>query len=51
MKSSFLPREEDTSVVRVLALSSASHLDPLFLVRQDDTSIAIGTGFGLINRA
>lgn len=45
MKASFLPREEDTSVVRVVALSHQTNSDPLFLIRQDDTAIVVGSGF------
>jgi hypothetical protein len=45
MKSSFLPREDDTSVIRVVSLSHNANSDPLFLIRQDDTSIVVGSGF------
>lgn len=51
MKASFLPREEDTSVVRVVALSQQTNSDPLFLVRQDDTTVVVGSGFWTITRA
>lgn len=45
MKASFLPREEDTSIVRIVALSGHTAIDPLFLIRQDDTTILMGSGF------
>lgn len=51
MKSSFLPREEDTSIVRIVALSGHTAIDPLFLIRQDDTTILMGSGFGSISKA
>ncbi|NRH21253.1 hypothetical protein HOO68_04370 [Candidatus Gracilibacteria bacterium] len=51
MKSSFLPREDDTMNVRIVALSNHTDNDPLFLVRQDDTTILLGSGFGSIQRA
>ena len=51
MKSSFLPREEDMSTVRMVSLSPVDAIDPLFLVRQDDTTILVGSGFGSITRA
>jgi hypothetical protein len=51
MKSSFLPREEDTSVVRLVSLSVHGTPDPLTLVTRDDTTILIGSGFGSMTRA
>jgi hypothetical protein len=51
MKSSFLPREEDSSVMRMIALSSPTVQDPLFMVTRDDTTVLIGSGFGSMNRA
>ena len=39
MKSSFLPREEDMTSVRIITLSGHTSVDPLFLIRQDDTTI------------
>ncbi len=39
MKSSFLPREEDIMNVRIVSLSNPTDIDPLFLIRQDDTTI------------
>lgn len=41
MKSSFLPREEDITSVRIVSLSSSTDTDPLFLIRQDDTTILL----------
>lgn len=46
MKPSFLPKEEDTNIVRLIALSSAEVRDPLFLMNRDDTTILMGSGFG-----
>ncbi len=51
MKSSFLPREEDTTSVRIVALSASTGIDPLFMIRCDDTTILMGSGFGSITRA
>ena len=51
MKSSFLPREEDMMTVRIIALSDHTSVDPLFMVRCDDTTILVGSGFGSINKA
>ncbi len=45
MKSSFLPREEDMTTVRIIALSDHTSIDPLFMVRCDDTTILVGSGF------
>jgi hypothetical protein len=50
MKSSFLPREDDMTSVRIIALSSHTSIDPLFLIRQDDTTILMGSGFGSITK-
>ncbi len=51
MKSSFLPREDDTSSIRVIALSSHEGIDPLFMVRSDETTVLMGSGFGSISRS
>lgn len=51
MKSSFLPREEDSADIRLVALSHHTSADPLFLMRSDDTTILVGSGFGSITRA
>jgi hypothetical protein len=51
MKSSFLPREEDASVVRLVSLSTHGTIDPLILVTRDDTTVLIGSGFGSMARA
>lgn len=51
MKSSFLPREEDTSVVRLVALSAPNTTDPLLLITRDDTTVLVGSGFGSSTRA
>ena len=51
MKSSFLPREEDTMSVRIVALSSHTTIDPLFMIRSDDTTVLMGSGFGFISRS
>ncbi len=51
MKPSFLPRDEDTSSMRIIALSAPTSTDPLFMIRCDDTTILIGSGFGSISRA
>lgn len=50
MKPSFLPREEDTSVMRMVPLSPADWVDPLLLVTRDDTTILVGSGFGTMTR-
>jgi hypothetical protein len=51
MKSSFLPIEDDSSTVRLVSLSSSSHRDPLMLMRRDDATILIGSGFDTIYRS
>ncbi len=51
MKSSFLPREEDTMSMRVIALSDHAWVDPLFMIRSDETTILVGSGFGSIIRS
>lgn len=50
MKSSFLPREDDTSVTRMTVLSPVDTLDPLILVTRDDTTVLVGSGFGTMSR-
>lgn len=51
MKPSFLPKEEDTNVVRLVILSQSGHTDPLMLITRNDTTILLGTGFQNISRA
>jgi hypothetical protein len=51
MKSSFLPREEDATSVRIVALSSHTGIDPLFMIRSDDTTVLMGSGFSSISRS
>ena len=51
MKSSFLPREEDTMSMRIVALSHHDSTDPLFMIRSDDTTVLMGSGFGSISRS
>jgi hypothetical protein len=51
MKSSFFPKEDDAAVVQMVPLSSAAHEDPLFLIKKDDESLLIGSGFDTITRA
>lgn len=50
MKSSFFPREDDASVVRMVVLSPSAHKDPLILIRRDDETVLFGTGFDSITR-
>lgn len=50
MKPSFLPRDEDMTNVRIIALSWHNEKDPLFLIRQDDTTILVGSWFGSIHQ-
>ncbi len=50
MKPSYLPNFSD-GLVRLVALSEPSHLDPLLLVRSDDVSLMFGTGFGSVENA
>lgn len=51
MKPSFLPKEEDTNIVRLVILSQSGHTDPLMLITRNDTTILLGTGFQNISRA
>lgn len=51
MKSSFLPREEDTTIVRIVVLSDPSVVDPLMLITRDDTTILLGSWFGTMSHA
>jgi hypothetical protein len=51
MKPSFLPREDDTSTMRMIALSEMITRDPLWMIRQDDTTLLIGSGFSTITRS
>jgi hypothetical protein len=51
MKSSFLPREDDSSSVRIVALSAHDSRDPLFMIRSDETTVLMGSGFGSISRS
>lgn len=51
MKPSFLAKEEDADVARLLLLSSPASTDPLFLVKQDDTTLLIGSGFDTTQKA
>jgi len=50
MKPSYLPNFSD-GVIRMVALSESTHPDPLLLVRSDDVTLIIGTGFGTIENA
>ena len=43
MKSSFLPREEDASVLRLVVLSAPNITDPLMLITRDDTTVLVGS--------
>lgn len=51
MKSSFLPQMENSLATRIVPLSSSDMVDPLFLVRRDDTTVLIGSGFSNVVRA
>jgi len=51
MKSSFLPREDDASSVRIVSLSGHTSSDPLFMIRSDDTTLLVGSGFGTMSRS
>lgn len=51
MKPSFLPREEDTTTMRLIAISSHEVTDPLLLLTRDDTTILVGSGFSSMNRS
>lgn len=51
MKSSFLPTLESPLALRVVPLSSANVVDPLFLIRRDDTTILIGSAIAQLVRA
>lgn len=50
MKSSFLPREDDTTVTRMTVLSPVETPDPLILITRDDTTVLVGSGFGSMTR-
>lgn len=50
MKPSYLPNFSD-GLIRVVALSESTHVDPLMLVRSDDITLIFGTGFGSIQNA
>ena len=45
MKPSFLVNEEKKSPIRQVVLANQS-TDPMILLKKDDTSVLIGTGFG-----
>lgn len=51
MKPSFLPREEDTTVMRLVPISSHETPDPLLLITRDDTTLVVGSGFGSMHRS
>lgn len=51
MKPSFLPREEDAGVLRMVILSAPDATDPLILITRDDTTVILGSGFSTMNRA
>lgn len=51
MKTSFLPKEEDTSIMRLVSLSPSNQKDPLMLITRDDETLLFGSGFGDILRA
>lgn len=50
MKPSFLPLSEG-AMIRLISLSSADILDPMFLIRTGESSLLIGTGFSEIQNA
>lgn len=50
MKPSYLPNFSD-GVIRMVALSESTHSDPFLLVRSDDVTLIIGTGFGTIENS
>lgn len=47
MKPSFLVREKDNLLTRQVVISSSE--DPMILLRKDDDSVLIGTGFSSLN--
>ena len=51
MKSSFLPKEEDPSVMRMVILSEQKAEDPLMMFSLFDATILLGSGFGKVTRA
>ena len=51
MKSSFLPREDDMTALRIVSLSSSTGSDPLFMMRSDDTTVLVGSGFSALHRS
>jgi hypothetical protein len=51
MKPSFLPTEDDMSLLRLVVLSDVSIKDPLMLVRADMTTVVVGTGFSSVTKA
>ena len=51
MKSSFLPKEEDPSVMRMVILSEQKAEDPLMMFSLFDATIVLGSGFGKVTRA
>ncbi len=51
MKPSFLPHEEDSSLLRMVILSSPWEKDPFILLRRDATTILVWSGFGTTTKA
>ena len=51
MKSSFLPKEEDPSAMRMVVLSEHKAEDPLMMFSLLDATILLGSGFGKVTRA
>lgn len=41
MKNSFLSKENDAHLARVILLSNPTEKDPLFLIREDDATVLV----------
>lgn len=50
MKPSYLPSFSD-GIIRLVALSEPTHDDPLLLIRSDDISLLLGSGFWTLENA
>lgn len=51
MKPSYLPVEEDMTLLRFVLLSETGSKDPLMLIRADMTTVVIGSGFSMLQKA
>ena len=51
MKPTFLPKDENDTLLRALIFSDPNVVDPFFLLHRDETTVLVGTGFSTLEKA